>query len=75
MQDEISSIWIFLDLDQSISIFLVIILAAGLMIIKIFKEYERGVVFRLGRLVAFRGPGLVVPFTEKKRWCGLICGR
>ena len=51
----------------SISIFLVIILAAGLMIIKVFKEYERGVVFRLGRLVAFRGPGLsfVVPFIEK----------
>ena len=51
----------------SISIFLIIILAAGLMIIKVFKEYERGVVFRLGRLVAFRGPGLsfVVPFIEK----------
>ena len=51
----------------SISIFLVIILAAGLMVIKVFKEYERGVVFRLGRLVAFRGPGLsfVIPFIEK----------
>jgi regulator of protease activity HflC (stomatin/prohibitin superfamily) len=38
--------------------------AAG---VKIFKEYERGVVFRLGRLVAFRGPGLsfVVPLVEK----------
>ena len=51
----------------SISIFLVIILAAGLIVIKVFKEYERGVVFRLGRLVAFRGPGLsfVIPFIEK----------
>ena len=51
----------------SISIFLIIILAAGLMVIKVFKEYERGVVFRLGRLVAFRGPGLslVIPFIEK----------
>ena len=37
------------------------------MVIKVFKEYERGVVFRLGRLVAFRGPGLsfVIPFIEK----------
>lgn len=51
----------------SVSIFLVIILAAGLIVIKVFKEYERGVVFRLGRLVAFRGPGLsfVIPFIEK----------
>ena len=51
----------------SISIFLAIVLAAGLIVIKVFKEYERGVVFRLGRLVAFRGPGLsfVIPFIEK----------
>lgn len=51
----------------SISIFVLIILAAGLIVIKVFKEYERGVVFRLGRLVAFRGPGLsfVIPFIEK----------
>ncbi len=26
--------------------------------IRIAKEYERGVVFRLGRLIALRGPGL-----------------
>ena len=47
--------------------FLVIVLAVSLSGIKIFKEYERGVVFRLGRLVSFRGPGLsfVVPFIEK----------
>ena len=51
----------------SISVFLAIILTAGLIVIKVFKEYERGVVFRLGRLVAFRGPGLsfVIPFIEK----------
>jgi regulator of protease activity HflC (stomatin/prohibitin superfamily) len=35
--------------------------------IKIVKEYERGVVFRLGRLVGPRGPGLIllVPFIER----------
>jgi len=35
--------------------------------IKILKEYERGVVFRLGRLVGARGPGLIIliPFLEK----------
>lgn len=41
----------------------VIILASA---IKIVKEYERGVIFRLGRLVGARGPGLflVIPLFE-----------
>ncbi|MGD9763913.1 MAG: slipin family protein [Candidatus Binatia bacterium] len=35
--------------------------------IKVLKEFERGVIFRLGRLVGARGPGLVyvIPFVEK----------
>ena len=35
--------------------------------VKVVKEYERGVVFRLGRLVGPRGPGLIilVPFIER----------
>lgn len=47
--------------------FLIIVLALSLRGLKIFKEYQRGVVFRLGRLVSFRGPGLsfVIPFIEK----------
>lgn len=51
----------------SITTFLIVVLAVGLSGIKIFKEYERGVIFRLGRLVSFRGPGLsfVIPFIEK----------
>jgi regulator of protease activity HflC (stomatin/prohibitin superfamily) len=54
-------------LFSSIITLLIIVLAIGLTGVKIFKEYERGVVFRLGRLVAFRGPGLsfVIPFIEK----------
>ena len=36
-------------------------------IFKILKEYERGVIFRLGRLVGTRGPGLIIliPGIEK----------
>ena len=36
-------------------------------VFKILKEYERGVIFRLGRLVATRGPGLIIliPGIEK----------
>lgn len=45
-------------------IILIIILFSML---KILKEYERGVVFRLGRLVGARGPGLIIliPFIER----------
>jgi regulator of protease activity HflC (stomatin/prohibitin superfamily) len=41
-----------------------IILSAA---IKILREYERGVIFRLGRLVGTRGPGLIIiiPGIEK----------
>jgi len=37
-------------------VFLIIIAAAA---IKILREYERGVVFRLGRLIGAKGPGLI----------------
>lgn len=35
--------------------------------VRILNEYERGVVFRLGRIVGARGPGLIllIPFIEK----------
>jgi len=35
-------------------------IALFFMIFKVLKEYERGVVFRLGRLVGARGPGLTL---------------
>lgn len=46
---------------------LLIILLVLASTIKVVKEYERGVVFRLGRLVGPRGPGLIllVPFIER----------
>jgi len=45
-------------------IFILIILFAS---IRIVNEYERGVVFRLGRYVGVRGPGLIllIPFIER----------
>jgi regulator of protease activity HflC (stomatin/prohibitin superfamily) len=35
--------------------------------IKILNEYERGVIFRLGRVIATKGPGLIIliPFVDK----------
>ena len=46
-------------------IFLVMIIASAA--IKIAQEYERGVVFRLGRFTGVRGPGLfmIIPFIER----------
>src|SRR5437764_11516451 len=50
---------------------LVVIVVAALLVlvvaastVRIAREYERGVVFRLGRLIALRGPGLflILPF-------------
>lgn len=37
--------------------------------VRIVQEYERGVVFRLGRLVEPRGPGIIflIPFVERMR--------
>ncbi|MCJ7546586.1 MAG: slipin family protein [Deltaproteobacteria bacterium] len=45
-------------------IFIFIILSSA---VKVCKEYERGVIFRLGRLVGARGPGLflIIPGIEK----------
>lgn len=45
-------------------LFLLFILASA---IRILREYERGVVFRLGRLIEVKGPGLIllIPMIDK----------
>jgi regulator of protease activity HflC (stomatin/prohibitin superfamily) len=48
----------------------VIIIVALILItstIKIVQEYERGVIFRLGRLIGAKGPGLflIIPFVDR----------
>ena len=49
------------------AVILFVVLMMVLSSIKIVPEYERGVVFRLGRLVGARGPGLfvLVPILER----------
>ncbi|MBC7347128.1 MAG: slipin family protein [Clostridia bacterium] len=46
-------------------VFILIILASAS--IKVVQEYERGVIFRLGRFVGVRGPGLffLIPLVER----------
>jgi regulator of protease activity HflC (stomatin/prohibitin superfamily) len=50
-----------------ILILILVILVLLKMSIYVFREYERGVLFRLGRLVGVRGPGLqlIVPFFDR----------
>ena len=45
-------------------IFAVFILASA---IRVLKEYERGVIFRLGRMIGAKGPGLIllIPIVDK----------
>jgi regulator of protease activity HflC (stomatin/prohibitin superfamily) len=55
----------------TIIIVLVVLLLAGLVVaaasVRVLREYERGVVFRLGRLLDQRGPGVIVlaPFVDR----------
>ncbi len=50
-----------------IGVIVVVILILIPMSVKIVSEYERGVIFRLGRLVGARGPGLflIIPFIDR----------
>ena len=47
-----------------VAVFILILLASA---IRILREYERGVIFRLGRLIAQKGPGLIllIPFIDQ----------
>ncbi len=56
---EVFSVFLFV-----LILFVVIILANA---IRILREYERGVVFRLGRLIGVKGPGLIllIPIVDK----------
>ena len=57
-------------MEQTGVLFFVLIVFAVIVIansVKILREYERGVVFRLGRMVGVHGPGLIWlwPFIER----------
>jgi len=56
---------------QALSAFLFIVILFVVIIIanaiRILREYERGVIFRLGRLIGVKGPGLIllIPIVDK----------
>ncbi|MCX8015578.1 MAG: SPFH domain-containing protein, partial [candidate division WOR-3 bacterium] len=51
----------------SLAILVILILIILSTMIKILREYERGVIFRLGRLIGVKGPGLIIliPFIDR----------
>ncbi len=51
-------------------VFIVVVLVSA---IKVVREYQRLVVFRLGRVIGVKGPGLVllIPFVDKATWVDL----
>jgi len=55
------------DLITVVIVLLVIVVPVVGAAVKIVQEYERGVIFRLGRLVGARGPGLflIIPFVDR----------
>ncbi len=56
-----------LGMTPPILIFLVLLIIFLASAIKILPEYERGVVFRLGRVIGAKGPGIVIliPFIDR----------
>src|SRR5256886_3188499 len=58
------------NLLRTIPIVIVIIVAAAIILpqaLRILREYERGVIFRLGKLLGAKGPGLIllIPIVDK----------
>lgn len=52
---------------STFGVLIIILLALASAAIKIVQEYERGVIFRLGRLVGAKGPGLffIIPIVDR----------
>ncbi len=57
-------------MDIAVGVFLVLLFFGAIAIgssVRVLREYERGVIFRLGRLIATKGPGLIllIPFIDR----------
>ncbi len=57
-------------MDIAVGVFLVLLFFGAILLgssVRILREYERGVIFRLGRLIATKGPGLIllIPLVDR----------
>ena len=51
-----------------LSVLFVVVLVLAAASVRVLREYERGVVFRLGRAIAQRGPGLIFLLPPSIGW-------
>lgn len=60
-------------LPTGLIVFLVVLIFLAVSIIKVLREYERAVIFRLGRLIKTKGPGLIllIPLIDRMVKVGL----
>jgi regulator of protease activity HflC (stomatin/prohibitin superfamily) len=54
-------------LFSTLGVIIILLLFVLLAAVRVVQEYERGVIFRLGRLVGAKGPGLffIIPFIDR----------
>ncbi len=57
-------------MDIAVGVFLVLLFFGAILLgssVRVLREYERGVIFRLGRLIAQKGPGLIllIPLIDR----------
>lgn len=50
-------------------VILVLLFALATQIFKVLREYERGVVYFLGRFQEVKGPGLIILIPFIQQWC------
>lgn len=62
-------------MGYEMSFLVLLVLVVGLLAsaFRILREYERGVVFMLGRFWKVKGPGLIMIIPGCSRWCGSTC--
>jgi regulator of protease activity HflC (stomatin/prohibitin superfamily) len=57
-------------MEAALVVLIVVVIFAAILLgsaVRILREYERGVIFRLGRLIAMKGPGLIllIPLIDR----------
>ena len=62
-------------MTAALVIIAVALAAAALFSVRVLREYERAVVFRLGRLLPVKGPGPCCCGPASTGWCASISAR
>ncbi len=66
----VNAVAYFRVVDIAVGVFLVLLFFGAIALgtsVRVLREYERGVIFRLGRLIATKGPGLIllIPLIDR----------